>query len=76
MACILTCKRCGGYNSPSEWPEEERANFNPDLCFNCSRNAAIESADEKEEEPDEIDDDPDGLRAVDELTKEADDVLD
>ena len=59
-----------GYNSPSEWPEEERGNFNPDLCWNCTRNHSV-SDDEKEEDPVEIDDDPEGLRASEEAEKSA-----
>lgn len=67
---ILKCQRCGGYNSPSEWPEEERGNFTPDLCFNCFRNTSVDD-DAKEEEPEETDADPDGLAAQEEADKAA-----
>lgn len=66
---LLKCRKCGGYNSPTEWPEEERVNFNPELCYNCARNSSVESADAKEEEPDDVDDDADGIRAMEDAEK-------
>lgn len=66
---MLICKKCGKYNSPSEYPEEERANFIPDLCYDCYRAASIDQADSKEDEPEDLDNDEDGLLAVDEAEK-------
>ncbi len=66
---LLKCKRCGGYNDPSEWPEEARAEFNPELCYNCSRNSSVEADDDKEDEETPVDDDPDNLVADDEAER-------
>ncbi len=57
------CKSCGGYNDPSEWPEEARGDYDPDLCYVCFRKKDVTEADEDEELEVETDDDPDGLAA-------------
>jgi len=74
------CKSCGGYNDPSEWPEEARGDYDPDLCYVCFRKKDVTEADEDEELEVETDDDPDGLAAqeiadqsVDEDEEAADD---
>lgn len=74
------CKSCGGYNDPSEWPEEARGDYDPDLCYVCFRKKDVTEADEDEESEVETDDDPDGLAAqeiadqsVDEDEEAADD---
>lgn len=69
---IPRCKRCGGYNHITEWPEEEREHFDPDTCYKCARTRS-EADDAKEEEPDETDDDVDGLTAVDDAEREVED---
>lgn len=63
------CKKCGRYNDPSEWPEEMRADYDPDLCYVCTRHAEVDAADEAEEEDVEIDDDPEGIAAQEESDK-------
>lgn len=57
------CKSCGGYNDPSEWPEETRGDYDPDMCYVCFRKKGVTEADEDEESEVETDDDPDGLAA-------------
>jgi len=63
------CKKCGGYNDPSEWPEEMRAEYDPDLCYVCARHEEVSAADSAEEEEVEVDHDPDGLEAQEESDK-------
>lgn len=72
---LPSCKRCGRYNDPSEWPENMRDQFDPDLCYACARTTS-DTDDEKEEEPEEVDDDPDSIRAQEEIEKEGDEEND
>ena len=30
-------KSCNGWNDPMQWPEEERGEYVPDLCYACHR---------------------------------------
>jgi hypothetical protein len=57
------CKICGEYNDPSEWPEDVRDDYDPDMCYVCFRKKDVTEADEDEESEVETDDDPDGLAA-------------
>jgi len=60
---MMKCKRCGRYNDPSEYPEG--IEFDPELCIECLRNTAVDD-DEEEDTPEETDDDPEGVRALEE----------
>lgn len=53
----MKCKLCGSYNDPTEWPEEDRSEYTPDLCHDCW---ILDKEDEEEEEPSDSSDLPDG----------------
>lgn len=42
------CQVCNGWNDPLEWPDAERENYDPNLCYACARQARIVSDDQKE----------------------------
>lgn len=46
------CSSCGSWNDPLEWPEEERANYDPNLCYVCARQKSIDEADAAEDADD------------------------
>lgn len=48
------CQSCGGWNDPLEWPEAEREDFDPNLCYACARQKKIVDADSKESDDNSI----------------------
>ena len=45
---IPKCKLCGSYNGIAQWPAEERANYNPDICFSCAQKEQTDQEDSGE----------------------------
>ena len=54
---MARCSVCSNYFDVYEWPEEERINFRPDMCFNCFQTARDEGTLDPEEDdiPDQTD---------------------
>lgn len=48
------CVICNGWNDPMQWPEDDREDFDPFMCYTCARQASIRKADALEEESNEV----------------------
>lgn len=46
---MSTCRSCGRYNDPFEWPDDQKCDFRPDLCFECFQKEQQQESDESDE---------------------------
>lgn len=45
------CRNCGRYSDVFEWPEDERENYKPGLCYSCYKESLNESEEDSEDDP-------------------------